>query len=111
MFRAGGGGVSSLGNPRVQDVSGSIIRNQLESLLGPSGTWGRGRGPTTYASLPDWLSGPFTTGIGAVNPNLPFRVAAGTAATPGRNPILATLNALPGSPGGSAFGSGRIGLR
>lgn len=106
--------VERIGNPVVQDAAGKIIRAFQASLLGPSGTWGRGRGTGTAQALPDWLAGPFTMGLGAVNPNLPFRLAQGTTATPGTGapgPILASLNALPGSPGGQGLGRQAAGLK
>lgn len=101
-------------NPPVQDAAGKIIRAFQDSFLGPSGTWGRGRGTGTSDAYPDWLAGPFTLGLGAFNPNLSFRVAQGTTATPGTGapgPILASLNALPGSPGGSGLGRQAAGLK
>lgn len=103
-----------IGNPVVQDLGGKIVRAFQDSLFGPAGTWGRGRGTGTAQALPDWLAGPFTLGIGAVNPNLDFRIAQGTSVTPGTGapgPILASLNALPGSPGGSGLGRQAAGLK
>lgn len=103
-----------IGNPVVQDLGGKIIRQFQQSFFGPSGTWGRGRGTGTAQALPDWLAGPFTMGLGAVAPNLPFRIAQGTAVTPGKGaptPILASLNALPGSPQGGGLGRQSAGLK
>lgn len=109
-----GPAIMRIGNPVVQDFGGKVVRGFLGSFFGPSATWGRGRGPTTYQALPDWLAGPFTMGIGAVNPNLPFRLAQGTSVTPGTGapgPVLASLNALPGSPQGSGLGRASRGLK
>lgn len=101
------------GVPMVQDFGGKVIR-QFQASLMPAYAQSRGRGTGTSCSYPDWLAGPFTMGLGAVSPNLPFRVAAGTTATPGTGapgPILASLNALPGSPGGGGLGRQAAGLK
>lgn len=109
-----GPAIMRIGNPVVQDFGGKVVRNFMGSFFGPSGTWGRGRGTGTGQALPDWLAGPFTMGIGAVSPNLPFRVNQGSAVTPGTGapgPVLASLNSLPGSPGGGGLGRQAAGLK